>query len=315
MNLDFACRKCFSIDESNFLRFFLAMLWMRKRCRSHKKTSKFHYHSRINRIRQRLSLIRVQYICRSIFAIITKTIFFDRTMLEAISESFWIVYIHSTYDNISFHHWKHSERHLQRLIIWFWNENQQLMSSSCEISLMRTCSIHILSIIYFLQIITNHNTSFILEKKIVWVRFINEYSFQWYQFIIVSFIDDFSRLSRFNNVVFYLRSFYKFFNMRMSQHSFSMKRWFRQIVHVKFKRRCRFYFEFCRFRIENDHQCCVKYEDFFHFFVDSIRVRKIFRRFSNSFFFDDVDFINAKVYISRNQHVQKCIFDFRKFIR
>jgi hypothetical protein len=72
------------------------------------------------------------------FAIITKTIFFNRTMLEAISEFFWIVCIHSTYDNISFHHWKHLKKHLQRLILWFWDENQQLMLSLCEISLMRT---------------------------------------------------------------------------------------------------------------------------------------------------------------------------------
>jgi hypothetical protein len=118
----------------------------------------------------------------------------------------------------------------------------------------------------------------------IWIRFINEYLFQWYQFIIVSFIDDFSRFFRFNNVVFHLRSFYKFFSMRMSQHNSSMKRRFWQIADVKFKRRCRFYFEFYRFRIENDHQCCVKYENFLHFFADSNRVRKIFRRFSNSFF-------------------------------
>jgi hypothetical protein len=104
MNLDFACRKCLLIDESSSLRLFFAMLWIRKRCRSHKKTSKFHYHSRINRIRQKSNLIRIQYICRSIFAITTKTIFFVRTMLETISEFFWVVYIHSTYDNISFHH-------------------------------------------------------------------------------------------------------------------------------------------------------------------------------------------------------------------
>jgi hypothetical protein len=111
---------------------------MWRRCRSHKKTSKFHYHSRISRIRQRLSSIRIQYICRSIFAITTETIFFDRTMFETISRSFWVVYIHSICDNIFFHHWKHLKRHLQRLIIWFWDENQQRMSSSCEISLMRT---------------------------------------------------------------------------------------------------------------------------------------------------------------------------------
>jgi hypothetical protein len=138
MNLNFACRKCLSIDELNSLRFSFAMLWMRKRYRSHKRTSEFHYHSRINRIRQKSSSVRIQYICRSIFAITTEAIFFDRTAFEAISESFWNFYIHSTYDNISFHHWKHLKRYLQRLIIWFWNENQQLMSSLCEISLMRT---------------------------------------------------------------------------------------------------------------------------------------------------------------------------------
>jgi hypothetical protein len=99
------------------------------------------------------------------------------------------------------------------------------------------CSIDILNIIYFLQIVTNDNTSFILEKKIVRVRFINEYSFQWYQLIIVSFIDDFSRLFRLNSVVFHLRSFYKFLSIRMSQHSSSMKRRLRQIVDVKFRRR------------------------------------------------------------------------------
>jgi hypothetical protein len=124
INLNFACRKCLLIDELNSLRLSFAMLWMRKWCRSYKKTSEFHYDSRINRIRQRLSSIRIQYICRSIFAITTETIFFVRTMLEAISKSFWIVYIHLTYDNIFFHHWKHLKRHLQRLIIWFWNENQ-----------------------------------------------------------------------------------------------------------------------------------------------------------------------------------------------
>jgi hypothetical protein len=111
---------------------------MRKRCRSHKKTSKFHYHSRINRIRQKSNSIRVQYICRSIFAVTTKAIFFDRTMLKAISRSFWVVYIHSTCDIISFYHWRHLKKHLQCLIIWFWNTNQQRMLSSCEISLMRS---------------------------------------------------------------------------------------------------------------------------------------------------------------------------------
>jgi hypothetical protein len=177
------------------------------------------------------------------------------------------------------------------------------------------CSIHILSIIYFLQIVTNHNTSFILEKKIVRVRFISEYSFQWYQFIIVSFIDDFSDSFRFNNVVFNLRNFQKFFSMRMSQHSSSVKKRFRQIVDVKFRRQCRLYFEFWRFRIEDDHHCCVKYEDFLHFFIDSSRVREIFRRSSNSFLLDNVDFINARANISRDQHVQECILSLEKIIR
>jgi hypothetical protein len=119
------------------------------------------------------------------------------------------------------------------------------------------CSIHILNIILFLQIVTNHNTSFILEEKIVRVKFINEYSFQWYQFIIVFFVDNFSDFFRFNNVVFHLRSFQESFNMRMSQHNSSMRKRFRQIVDVIFKRRCRFYFKFWRFRVENDYHCCI----------------------------------------------------------
>jgi hypothetical protein len=176
-------------------------------------------------------------------------------------------------------------------------------------------SIHILSIIYFLHIVTNHNTNFILRKKIVRIRFINEYSFQWYQFIIVSFIDDFSRFFRLNNVVFHLRSFQKFFNMRMSQHDSSVKTWFRQIADMKFKRRCRFYFEFWRFRIEDDHHCCVKYKNFLHFFVDSNRVREIFREFSNSFFLNDVSKTYSKIDIFRCQHVQWNIFNLEKFIR
>jgi hypothetical protein len=94
----------------------------------------------------------------------------------------------------------------------------------------KRCNIHILNIIYFLQIITNHNMSFILEEKIVRVKFINDYSFQWYQFIIVSFIDDFSRSFRLHNVVFHLRNFQKFFSMRMSQHNSSMQKWLRQIA-------------------------------------------------------------------------------------
>ncbi len=162
-----------------------------------------------------------------------------------------------------------------------------------------------MNIVYFLQIVTNHNTSFILEEKIVRVRFINEYSLQWYQFIIVSFIDDFSRLFRFNNVVFYLRNFQEFFSVRMSQHNSSMQKWFRQIADMKFKRRCRFYYEFWRFRVKNDHHCCVKYEDSRHFFVDLSRVRKTFRRFSNFFLLDNVNFMNARINIFRDQHVQK----------
>jgi hypothetical protein len=161
------------------------------------------------------------------------------------------------------------------------------------------CSIHILNIIYFLQIVTNHNTSFILEEKIVRVRFINEYLFQWYQFIIVSFMNNFSSLFCLNNVVFHLRNFQKFFIMRMSQHNSSMQRRFRQIVDVKFKRRCRFYFEFWRLRIKNDHHYCVKYEDSRHFFVDSSRVCKNSREFSNSFFSNDVNNIYSKIDISR----------------
>jgi hypothetical protein len=114
-------------------------------------------------------------------------------------------------------------------------------------------------------------------------------------FIIVLFIDDFSRSCRFNNVVFYLGNFKHFFNMRMLQHNSSMQKRFRQIVNVKFKRRCRFYFEFWRFCIENDHHCCVKYENSHHFFVDSSRVCKIFRKFSNSFFLNDVNNIYSRI--------------------
>jgi hypothetical protein len=177
------------------------------------------------------------------------------------------------------------------------------------------CSIHILSIVYFLQIVTNHNASFILEEKVVEIRFINEYLFRLYQFIIVFFVDNFSDFSRLNNVLFHLRSFQEFFSMRMSQHSFLMQRWFRQIADVKFRRRCRLYYEFWRFRIEDDHHCCVKYEDSRHFLACSSCVRKIFRRSSNSFFLDDVDFINARINISRDQHVQECIFCLEKIIR
>jgi hypothetical protein len=87
--------------------------------------------------------------------------------------------------------------------------------------------------------------------------------------------------------------------MRMSQHQFLIKNRFRQIVDVKFKRRCRVYFEFCRFRIKNDHQCYVKYEIFFYFFIDSSHVCKIFRRFSNSFFLNDVNYIYSKFNVFR----------------
>ncbi len=90
-----------------------------------------------------------------------------------------------------------------------------------------------------------------------------------------------------------------------------MQKRFRQITDVKFERRDRLYYEFWRFNIKNDHHCYMKYEDSLYFFVCSDRVRKIFRRSSNSFFFDDVDLINAKAYIFRNQHVQKCIFSSR----
>jgi hypothetical protein len=162
------------------------------------------------------------------------------------------------------------------------------------------CNIHILSIIYFLQIVTNHNASFILEEKVVEIRFINEYSFQWYQLIIVSFVDNFSNSFRFNNVVFHLRNFQKSFSMRMSQHNSSMQRWFRQIVDVKFRRRCRLYYEFWRFRIEDDHHCCVKYENSRYFFACSSRVRKIFRKSSNSFFLDDVDFLRKLIFFEIN---------------
>jgi hypothetical protein len=89
--------------------------------------------------------------------------------------------------------------------------------------------------------------------------------------------------------------------MWMSQHSFLMKKRFRQIIDVKFKRRCRFYFEFCRFRIENDHQCYVKYENFLYFLVNSNRVRKIFRRFSNSLFWTMlITFIRKLIFLDVN---------------
>jgi hypothetical protein len=179
----------------------------------------------------------------------------------------------------------------------------------------KRCSIHILNIIYFLQIVTNHNASFILEEKVVEIKFISEYSFQKYQLIIVFFVDNFSDSFRLNNIVFHVRNFQEFFNMRMSQHDSSMQRWFRQSADVKFRRRCRFYYEFWRFRIEDDHHCCVKYENSRYFLVCSSRVRKIFRKSSNSVFFDNVDFINARINISRDQHVQECIFSLEKIIR
>jgi hypothetical protein len=117
------------------------------------------------------------------------------------------------------------------------------------------------------------------------------------------FCRHFSDSFYFNNVVFHLRNFQEFFSMRMSQHNSSMQKWFRKIVDVKFKRCCHLYYKFWRFRIEDDHHCYVKYENSRHFLACSSRVRKIFRRFSNSFFLDNVDFINAKFNISRNQHV------------
>ncbi len=101
----------------------------------------------------------------------------------------------------------------------------------------------------------------------------------------------------------------------MSQHISLMKKRFQQIADMKFKRRCRFYFEFWRFRIENDHHCCVKYEDFLHFLVDSSRVREIFREFSNSLFLNDVNNIYSRIDIFRCQHVQWSIFNLEKFIR
>jgi hypothetical protein len=73
--------------------------------------------------------------------------------------------------------------------------------------------------------------------------------------------------------------------MRMSQHNSSMQKRLRQITDVKFERWDRFYYEFWRFDIENDHSCCMKYENSLYFFVCSDRVRKIFRRSLNSFFF------------------------------
>ncbi len=171
------------------------------------------------------------------------------------------------------------------------------------------------ALFFVLNIITNHITSFILREKIVWIRFINEYSFYWYQFIIVSFDNNFSNFLRFNNVVFHLRNFEEFLSMRMSQHNSSMQKRFRQIADMKFKRRCRFYFEFWHFRIENNHHCCVKYKNSRHFFVDSSRVRKISWKFSNSFFSNDVNNIYSRIDIFRCQHVQWSILCFEKLFR
>ncbi len=63
-----------------------------------------------------------------------------------------------------------------------------------------------------------------------------------------------------------------------------MQKWFRQIINIKSERRNRFYYEFWRFDIKNDYYCYMKCEDSFYFFVCSDRVRKIFRKSSNSFF-------------------------------
>jgi hypothetical protein len=94
-----------------------------------------------------------------------------------------------------------------------------------------------------------------------------------------------------------------------------MQKWFLQIVNMKFKRRCHFYFQFWHFRIKDDYHYCVKYEDSRHFFVDSSSVIKIFREFSNSFFLNNVNNIYSKTYIFRCQHVQWNIFCFEKFFR
>ncbi len=59
MNLNLAFRKCLWIDELNSLHLFFAMQQMRKQCHQHKKTSKFHCHFRISRVRQRLSSIEI----------------------------------------------------------------------------------------------------------------------------------------------------------------------------------------------------------------------------------------------------------------
>jgi hypothetical protein len=64
-----------------------------------------------------------------------------------------------------------------------------------------------------------------------------------------------------------------------------MQKRFRQIINVKFEQRDRFYYEFKRFNIKNDHHYCIKYENSLYFFVCSDRVRKISRKSSNSFFF------------------------------
>ncbi len=115
-----------------------------------------------------------------------KTIFFNCIMLETILKFVWIIYIHSTYDNISFHHWRYLKRHLRHLIVWFWNENQQRMSSLCEISLMRMLQ-HTHFKHYFL-FANRHESQYELY---IWK---NNRSNQIYKWIFISMISIYNRL-------------------------------------------------------------------------------------------------------------------------
>jgi hypothetical protein len=98
----------------------------------------------------------------------------------------------------------------------------------------------------------------------------------------------------------------------MSQHNSLMQKRFRQIVDMKFKRRCHFYFKFWRFRIKEDHHCCVKYENSRHFFLIQVVFAKSFKNFRICFFrtmlttfiriliFLDVNTFNKAFLVSRN---------------
>jgi hypothetical protein len=72
--------------------------------------------------------------------------------------------------------------------------------------------------------------------------------------------------------------------MWMSQHSFSMQKQLRQIADMKFECRNRFYYEFWRFNIENDHHYCIKYENSLYFSFVQIVFAKSFEDFRTRFF-------------------------------